>query len=151
MKEYEKILVAPHAEEFNCFADKGSLLFIADKKDNKKGLFRLPKDIHYFVTIDNKKMPSEIGIVKKRDKPITATDFAELIYKERSMDTKNIEQDFIDQCSWFLEKVNSHAENTVLGTSWFEKIIPKKTKELRIYKVFFRALSKEEKESIFSV
>ena len=50
--------------DFNCFANKGDWLYIANNKDTKKGLFRLPNYI-FFVSINDERMPSEIGVVKK--------------------------------------------------------------------------------------
>ncbi|WKA59284.1 hypothetical protein QWY16_03785 [Planococcus shenhongbingii] len=69
MKTYEKMLIAIQDEEFNCFASKGSWLYIANKKDTKKGLFRLPNYIHFFVSLDAQRMPSEFGVVKKNRSP----------------------------------------------------------------------------------
>lgn len=68
MKRYDKLLMAIHNEERNCYASKGSWLYIADKKDTKKGLFRLPHYIHYFVSLDSNRLPSELGVVKTAPK-----------------------------------------------------------------------------------
>ncbi|WP_251029188.1 MULTISPECIES: hypothetical protein [unclassified Bacillus (in: firmicutes)] len=72
MKKYEKMLIAIKDADFNCFANKGDWLYIANNKDTKKGLFRLPNYIYYFVSIDDERMPSEIGVVKKINGHITA-------------------------------------------------------------------------------
>ncbi|USK35158.1 hypothetical protein LIT25_07515 [Bacillus sp. F19] len=54
MKKFEKMLVAIEDIGLNCFANKGDWLYIADKKDTKKGLFRLPHYINYFVSVTAK-------------------------------------------------------------------------------------------------
>lgn len=149
MKKYEKMLIAIQDEELNCFASKGSWLYIANKKDTKKGLFRLPNYIYFFVSLDAQRMPSEIGVVKKLEVPITAKDLAELDYKSRKKDFSLLTEELVKEYEWFLDKVNSQPEHTPMAVTWFERIFPKKEKELRVHKNFFSGLSKEEKEELF--
>jgi hypothetical protein len=46
MKKYEKMLIAINDVDFNCYSKKGDWLYIANNKDTRKGLFRLPNYIH---------------------------------------------------------------------------------------------------------
>jgi hypothetical protein len=78
MRKYNKMLIAIHEEDLNCFSNKGDWLYIANNKDTKKRLFRLPNYIHYFVSLTDERMPSEIGIVKHINKSITAKELAEM-------------------------------------------------------------------------
>lgn len=61
------MLIAFKDPELNCFANKGDWLYIARKKDTKKGLFRLPRYIHFFASINGERMPSEFGVVNKKE------------------------------------------------------------------------------------
>ena len=149
MKKYEKMLIAFQDEEFNCFAPKGSWLYIANKQDTKKGLFRLPNYIHFFVSLDAQRMPSEIGVVKKLEVPITAKELAELDYRSRKKDPSLLTEELLKEYEWFLDKVKSQPEHTPMAVTWFERIFPKKEKELRVHKKFFSGLSKEEKKELF--
>lgn len=143
------MLIAFNDEEFNCFAPKGSWLYIANKKDNKKGLFRLPNYIHYFVSLDSQRMPSEYGVVKNIEVPITARELAEFDYKSSKKETSLLTDDLVKEYKWFLDKVNSQPENTPMAVTWFERVFPKKEKELRVHKKFFTGLTKEEKRELF--
>ncbi|PGS56795.1 hypothetical protein [Bacillus sp. AFS041924] len=149
MKKYEKMLIGINDEELNCFTSKGDWLYISNKKDTKKGLFTLPSGFHYFVSINEKRMPSEIGVVKKIPNAITARELAELEYTSRKKDKSLINDDELKEYEWFLEKINAQPEHTPMGTTWFERIFPKKEKELRVHKKFFSGLSKEEKKELF--
>jgi hypothetical protein len=148
MKKYEKMLVAIKDADFNCFANKGDWLYIANTKDTKKGLFRLPNYIHYFVSI-KERMPSEIGVVKKINGQITAKELAELDYKSRKIDLSRLTDEKVKEYEWFLEKVNAQPEHTSMAVTWLEKTFPKKERELRVHKKFFTGLSKEEKKDLF--
>ncbi|MET3194111.1 hypothetical protein [Bacillus sp. OAE603] len=149
MKKFEKMLLGINEEDLNCFANKGDWLYIASKKDSKKGLFRLPSTFHYFVSLNGKRMPSEIGVVKKIDCHITARELAELDFTSRKMDVSIINDEVIAEYEWFLDKVNAQPEHTPMGVTWFERVFPKKEKELRFHKKFFSGLSKEEKKELF--
>jgi hypothetical protein len=149
MKKYEKMLVAIKDADFNCFANKGDWLYIANTKDTKKGLFRLPNYIHYFVSINEERMPSEIGVVKKINGQITAKELAELEYKSRKLDLSRLTDEKVKEYEWFLEKVNAQPEHTPMAVTWLEKPFPKKERELRVHKKFFTGLSKEEKKDLF--
>ncbi|GGI13913.1 hypothetical protein [Gottfriedia solisilvae] len=149
MKKYEKMLIGINEEEFNCFANKGDWLYIANKKDTKKGLFRLPNYIYFFVSLNDERMPSEIGVVKKLDECITAKDVAVLDFTCRNMDISLINDEVIAEYEWFLDKINEQPEHTPMAVTWFERIFPKKEKELRVHKKFFTCLNKEEKKQLF--
>lgn len=149
MKTYKKILMSINNEQFNSFAPKGRWLYIANKKDTKKGLFRLPNYIHYFVSLDSERLPSEIGVVKKIHGHITARELAELDYTSRKKDVSLLTDEIIREYEWFLEKVNAQPEHTPMAVTWFERIFPKKEKELRVHKKFFTGLTKEEKKELF--
>ncbi|MEV5113011.1 MULTISPECIES: hypothetical protein [Peribacillus] len=151
MKKYEKMLIAIKDADFNCFANKGDWLYIANNKDTKKGLFRLPNYIYYFVSINDERMPSEIGVVKKINGHITAKELAELDYKSRKKDISLLTDETVKEYEWFLEKVNAQPEHTPMAVTWFEKVLPKKEKELRVHKKFFTGLSKEEKKELFEI
>ncbi|WP_110111541.1 hypothetical protein [Bacillus sp. CGMCC 1.16541] len=148
MKRYKKVLAAIRSEEFNCFASKGSWLYIANKRDTKKRLFRLPNYIHYFVSLDDKRIPSEFGVVKKVNGGITAVKLAELDYQSQNKDISLLTDEVVNEYEWFLEKVNAQPEHTPVAVTWFERVFPKKEKELRIHKKFFTGLTKEEKRAI---
>jgi hypothetical protein len=149
MKKYKKMLIAFKDPELNCFANKGDWLYIARKKDTKKGLFRLPRYIHFFASINGEPMPSEFGIVKNIDTPITALELAELDYKSRNKDIQLLTDETVKEYEWFLEKVNVHPEHTPMAVTWFEKILPKKERSLRLHKKFFTGFSEEEKKELF--
>lgn len=70
MKKFEKMLLAIEEPDLNCYSLKGSWLYLAGKKDTKKGLFRLPRDHYYFISLDEQRMPSEIGVVKNYQSPL---------------------------------------------------------------------------------
>lgn len=65
MKKYDKMLIAIKDADLNCYANKGDWLYIANSKDTKKGLFRLPNYIYYFVSINDERMPSEIRVKRR--------------------------------------------------------------------------------------
>lgn len=149
MKKYEKMLVGFNDADFNCFADKGDWLYIANKRDTKKGLFRLPHYKYFFVSMNDKRMPSEHGVVKKINGYVTALELAELDYKSRNKDVALINDSILKEYEWFLEKVNAQPEHTPMSVTWHVRILPKKEKTVRVHKVFFTGLSKEEKAEIF--
>ncbi len=151
MKKYEKMLIGMNNEDFNCYSNKGDWLYIANRKDTKKGLFRLPNYLHYFVSLNDQRLPSEIGVVKTINGQITAKDLAELDFKSRDKDLKLITIETISEYEWFLEKVNAQPDHTPMAVTWFERVFPKKEKELRIHKKFFTGLTKDEKKEIFEV
>lgn len=149
MKKYEKMLMALDNTNLNCYSNKGDWLYIANSKDTKKGLFRLPNYIHYFVSINEQRMPSEIGVVKKINGYITANELAELDYKSRNINPNLLTNEVLQEYEYFLEKVNSQPEHTPMAVTWLEKTFPKKEKELRVHKKFFTGLSKDEKKELF--
>ncbi|MFV2047430.1 hypothetical protein ACEWK1_08640 [Metabacillus sp. YM-086] len=149
MKKYEKMLMAIKNAEFNCFSNKGDWLYIANNKDTKKGLFRVPNYIHYFVSVNEQRMPSEIGVVKKINGHITAKELAELDYKSRKKDLTLLTTETVKEYEWFLERINAQPEHTPMAVTWLEKTFPRKVKELRVHKKFFTGLSKEEKKELF--
>ncbi|MBH0173621.1 hypothetical protein IHV09_08635 [Fictibacillus sp. 23RED33] len=151
MKKYEKMLIGMNNEDFNCYSNKGDWLYIANRKDTKKGLFRLPNYLHYFVSLNDQRLPSEIGVVKTINGQITAKELAELDFKSRDKDLKLITDETISEYEWFLEKVNAQPEHTPMAATWLERVFPKKEKELRIHKKFFTGLTKDEKKEIFEV
>ena len=145
------MLIAINDEDFNCYSKKGDWLYIANRRDTKKGLFRLPNYLHYFVSLNDQRLPSEIGVVKTINGQITAKDLAELDFKSRDKDLKLITDETISEYEWFLEKVNAQPDHTPMAVTWFERVFPKKEKELRIHKKFFTGLTKEERKEIFEV
>ncbi|UHA58551.1 hypothetical protein KDJ21_017120 [Metabacillus litoralis] len=149
MKKYEKMLMAIKNAEFNCFSNKGDWLYIANNKDTKKGLFRVPNYIHYFVSVNEQRMPSEIGVVKKINCHITAKELAELDYKSRKKDLTLLTTETVKEYEWFLERINAQPEHTPMAVTWLEKTFPRNVKELRVHKKFFTGLSKEEKKELF--
>ncbi|USK32589.1 hypothetical protein LIT25_18585 [Bacillus sp. F19] len=149
MKTFDKMLTAIHNEERNCYASKGSWLYIADKKDTKKGLFRLPHYIYYFVSLDDERLPSELGVVKKIKVPISARELAERDYTSRKKDLSLLTDEIVKEYEWFLEKVSAQPEHTPIAVTWFERVFPKKEKELRVHKKFFTGLTKEQKKELF--
>jgi hypothetical protein len=96
-------------------------------------------------------MPSEIGVVKNINGPITAKELAELDYKIRKKDLTLLTDETLKEYDWFLEKVNAQPEHTPMAVTWLEKTFPKKQKELRVHKKFFTGLSKEEKKVLFEI
>lgn len=148
MKKFEKMLMAIHEPEFKCHGPKGSWLYLAGKKDTKKGLFRLPKDHFYFVSIDEQRLPSEIGVVKRLAEPITALELAKKDYESKKLSTSTLNEEIIKEYEWFLEKVNGQSEHVPMAATWLEKRLSN-TKELRIHKVFFTGLTKEERNETF--
>lgn len=150
MKKYEKMLIAIKDADFNCFANKGDWLYIANNKDTKKGLFRLPNYIYYFVSIDDERMPSEIGVVKKLMVISLQKNLLNLIIKVEkryfASDWWNCERIWM-----VLEKVNAQPEHTPMAVTCFEKVLPKNEKELRVHKKFFTGLSKEEKKELLEI
>lgn len=150
MKRYNKVLVAFNDTELNCFAEQGEWLTIADKKDTKKGLFRLPHYKYFFVSLTNNRTPSEYGVVKKLDYFITAEQMAEIDYQTQNKDIKLIDQSVIQYYEWLLDMVNNQPAHTPMAVTWKEKILPKKEKELKVHRVFFTGMSKEEKKQLFN-
>ncbi|MGG0741599.1 hypothetical protein [Niallia taxi] len=149
MKKYEKMVVSINDSDFNCYANKGDWLYKANDKDTKNGLFRLPKDIHFFVSLNEDRLPSEIGVVKKIDGYITAHELAVLDYSSRKKDINQLNDNIISEYEWFLEKVNAFPEHTPVALTWLEKVFPQKIKELRLHKKFFTGMSREGKEELF--
>ena len=148
MKKFEKMLMAIYEPEFTCHGPKGSWLYLAGKKDTKKGLFRLSKDHFYFVSVDEQRLPSEIGVVKRLSEPITALELAKKDYESKKLSTSTLNDEMIKEYEWFLEKVNGHPEHMPMAATWLERPLSN-TKELRVHKVFFTGLTKEEKKEIF--
>jgi len=149
MKTYSKMLMAFYEEELNCFAPQGSWLVIADKKDTKKGLFRLPHYLYYFVSLEHNRMPAEIGVVKALETPISAKELAEKDFESKGKKLSNLSEDEIEKYTWFLEKVNAQPVHTPMAVTWFEQILPKKQKSLRLHKKFFTGYTAEEKKKWF--
>jgi len=149
MKKYEKMLVGFNNEDLNCYSSQGDWLYLANKKDTKKGLFRLPNYLHFFVSLNNERMPSEFGVVKTIEGYVTAVDLARLDYESRKKDVSLIDEEILGQYEEFLQKVNVQPEHTPMGATWLETILPKKTRKLRLHKKFFTGMSKDEKKSIF--
>ena len=149
MKKYEKMLVGFNNKDLNCYSNQGDWLYLANKKDTKKGLFRLPNYLYFFVSLNNERMPSEFGVVKKIGGYVTAVDLARLDYESRKKDVSLIDEEILGQYEEFLQKVNVQPEHTPMGATWLETIMPKKTRKLRVHKKFFTGMSKDEKKSIF--
>ncbi|MGA3674341.1 hypothetical protein [Lysinibacillus agricola] len=149
MKKYEKMLVAFNDEEFNSFAKQGEWLYIANKRDTKKRLFRLPHYKYFFVALNSQRTPSEYGVVKRIEGNITAAQLAELDYQSRKQDVSLIDETILNEYELFLEKVNAQPEHTPMAVTWHEKVLLKKEKKLRVHKVFFTGLTKEEKAELF--
>jgi hypothetical protein len=149
MKKYEKMLVGFNNKDLNCYSNQGDWLYLANKKDTKKGRFRLPNYLYFFVSLNNERMPSEFGVVKKIGGYITAEDLARLDYESRKKDVSLIDEEILRQYEEFLQKVNVQPEHTPMGATWLETILPKKTRKLRVHKKFFTGMSKDEKKSIF--
>ena len=149
MKKYGKMLVGFNNKDLNCYSNQGDWLYLANKKDTKKGLFRLPNYLYFFVSLNNERMPSEFGVVKKIEGYVTAVDLARLDYESRKKDVSLIDEEILRQYEEFLQKVNAQLEHTPMGATWLEQILPKKTRKLRVHKKFFTGMSKDEKKSIF--
>jgi len=149
VKKYEKMLVGFNNKDLNCYSNQGDWLYLANKKDTKKGLFRLPNYLYFFVSLNNERMPSEFGVVKKIEGYVTAEDLARLDYESRKKDVSLIDEEILRQYEEFLQKVNVQPEHTPMGATWLETIMPKKTRKLRVHKKFFTGMSKDEKKSIF--
>ncbi|MFE4030340.1 hypothetical protein ACFX4N_29840 [Priestia sp. YIM B13551] len=149
MKKYEKMLIAFNDKELNCYANQGEWLYIATKKDTKKGLFRLANYLHYFVSLNSERIPSEFGVVKKIEGYVTAEDLAKLDYESRKQNVSLITDQVLIDYEKFLQKINAQPEHTPMAVTWLEKRFPSNTKELRVHKKFFSGMSKEEKKSIF--
>lgn len=148
MKKFEKMLLAIEEPDFNCYSLKGSWLYLAGKKDTKKGLFRLPRDHYYFISLDEQRMPSEIGVVKKLPEPITALELAIKDYKHRNMSLLSLDDEVIKEYEQFLEKVNAQPEHTPMAATWLEKPLSN-TRQLRVHKVFFyRPYTRREKRAV---
>ncbi|SDB82386.1 hypothetical protein [Shouchella lonarensis] len=150
MKSYQKMLVGFKDEDFNCYASRGDWLYVASKTDTKKGLFRLSRDHHYFVTLTEKRLPAEFGVVKCLEKPITALELARKDFDSREMDHQHITRAVLEEYDSFLIKVNAHPEHTPMATTWLEKLNKglRKERMLQVHKVFFRHLSKQEKDEL---
>lgn len=148
MKKFDKMLVAFYEEELNCHAQRGSWLYIANKKDTKKGLFRLPYYLHYFVSVDEKRLPSEYGVVKRIAEPITALDLATKDYESRQLNQSELTEEKLQEYEWFLERINAQPEHLPMGLSWLDKRLSKK-KELRLHKKFFTGHTPEERKELF--
>lgn len=149
MEKYEKMLLAIHDPELNCFANRGDWLYVAAKKDIKKGLFRLPNYIYYFVSLNEQRMPSEFGVVKRIEHPITARELAEMDYANRKKSQEVLTDEIVEDYEKFLKVINAQPIDTPMGVTWFERVFPKKAKELKVHKKFFTGLSKEEKKELF--
>ncbi|MBU8589151.1 hypothetical protein KM925_24980 [Priestia megaterium] len=149
MRKYGKMLVGFNNKDLNCYSNQGDWLYLANKKDTKKGLFRLPNYLYFFVSLNNERMPSEFGVVKEIGGYVTAEDLARLDYESRKKDVSLIDEEILRQYEEFLQKVNAQPEHTPMGATWLEQILPKKTRKLRVHKKFFTGMSKDEKKSIF--
>ncbi|WP_144558337.1 hypothetical protein [Shouchella miscanthi] len=150
MKHYNKMLVAINNKELKCHSEKGDWLYIAGTNDTKKGLFRIAKEHHYFVSLTAERMPSELGVVKKIKEGITAYDLAKLDFYSRGIEAELIDEIVIKEYESFLITINSQPEHTPMAVTWLEKLVGfEKKKELRVHKVFFLERTKEEKDRLF--
>ena len=149
MKKYGKMLVGFNNKDLNCYSSQGDWLYLANEKDTKKGLFRLPNYLYFFVSLNSKRMPSEFGVVKTIEGYVTAEDLARLDYESRKIDVSLINEEILKEYEEFLEKINAKPEHTPMGATWLETIFPTKTKKLRVHKKFFTGMSEEEKKSVF--
>lgn len=148
LKKFEKMLMAIDEPELNCYGSKGSWLYLAGKKDTKKGLFRLPREHYYFISLDEQRLPSEIGVVKKWPEPITAQELAIKDYESKNMSFLSLDDEVIKEYERFLEKVNAQPEHTPMALTWLGKPLSN-TRQLRFHKVFFTGLTPEEKKELF--
>lgn len=147
MVRYNKILVGIGEDGLKCYASRGDLLYLANSSDKIKG--SLPKDHHYFVSLTNSRIPSRFGVVKELKEPITTKDLAILNLKSLGILNESfIETIELEPYERFLAKVNSFPVNTPLATTWLEKGILNKTRELRVHKVFLNGLTNEDKEEL---
>lgn len=149
MEKYEKMLLSIHNPELNCFANRGDWLYVAHKKDTKKGLFRLPNYLYYFVSLNEERLPSEFGVVKRIEHPITARELAEMDYANRKKSQEVLTDEIVEDYEKFLKVINAQPIDTPMGVTWFERVLPKKARELKVHKKFFTGLSKEEKKELF--
>lgn len=117
MKTYDKMLIAIHEPDWNCYAEKVVWLYVAQPTDTKKRLFRLPNYIYYFVSLDEKRMPSEYGVVKTISPAITARELAEADYVSRGIDTSSLTEELIEEYEQFLNTINAQPEHTPMAVT----------------------------------
>ncbi|WDF02378.1 hypothetical protein [Shouchella hunanensis] len=151
MRTYIKMLIGFYNDELNSYANKGDWLYCAQKTDSKKGLKRMPKGYHFFVSLNEERTPSEIGVVKRLSTPITAKELAILDYKSRGKSVEDIPGSELLQYDKFLRTINSYFEHTPVAVDWSDQLTNdmKKEKYLWIHKVLFRDWSKEKKKEVF--
>ena len=99
--------------------------------------------------MNRERYPSEIGVVKTIDRYITVNEFAEIDLLSKGNCSDNFTEGDLNRYEWFLNKISTQPEFTPMAITYFERIFPKKEKELRLHKKFFSGLTREERENIF--
>ncbi|MBC1272968.1 hypothetical protein [Listeria booriae] len=108
MNRYDKILIGIYSPELKCFADEGDILFLPQKGDTTKKLFRPREGTSYFVSLTKARKPNAIGIVKRINGGITAEELAKL--NCLSLENNNSPED-LERYEQYLKRINTFSEN----------------------------------------
>ncbi|EUJ25497.1 hypothetical protein [Listeria cornellensis] len=87
MIRYDKILVSIYSPELDSYANQGDILFLSQKGDSAKQLFKPRRGTSYFVALSDGRKPSAIGVIKTIKDGITAENLAKLDCMTRNKKT----------------------------------------------------------------
>lgn len=145
MDRYDKILIGIYSPVLKCFADEGDVLFLPQKGDTTKKLFRPRAGTSYFVSLTNTRKPSAIGIVKKIKGGITAEELAKL---DCLRSGTNQSPENLEIYEEYLKRINTFSENQPVSLYLQDKF-GSKEKTLVIRKAIVRGYDELDLDSLF--
>lgn len=146
MDRYGKILIGISSPELRCFANEGDILFLPDKGDTTKKLYRPRAGTSYFVSLNNERNPSAIGVVKKIKDGVTSEELMSLGCG--SSDIISSSQEGLERYEEFLKRINTFDEDQPVALYLQDKF-GSKEKTLVIRKAIVRGYDGIDLNSLF--
>ncbi|MBC1475119.1 hypothetical protein HB852_10865 [Listeria grandensis] len=146
MIRYDKILVSIYSPELDSYANQGDILFLPQKGDSAKKLFKPRRGTSYFVALSDGRKPSAIGVIKRIKSGITAENLARLDCMTRNK--KTAIPDNLEVYEKFLERINKFPENQPIALYWQDRF-GSKEKTLVVNKAILRGYDDLNLEEIF--
>lgn len=146
MIRYDKILVSIYSLELHSYGNQGDILFLPQKGDSAKKLFKPRRGTSYFVALSDGRKPSAIGVIKTIKGGIKAENLARLDCMTRNK--KTAIPDNLEMYEKFLERINKFPENQPMALYWQERF-GSKEKTLIVNKAIVRGYDNLNLEEIF--
>ncbi|MBC1227609.1 hypothetical protein [Listeria booriae] len=146
MERYDKILIGIFSPELRCFASEGDILFLPDKGDTTKKLYRPRAGTSYFVSLNNERNPSAIGVVKKIKDGVTSEELMSLGCG--SSDSNSSSPEDLERYEEFLKRINTFDAGQPVALYLQDKF-GSKEKEMVIRKAIVRGYDEINLDSLF--